>query len=598
MRIGIRQNVTGALLAVSAISLLSACGGDGAETDVSNYTPTAAVGGTPITACSTDSFSYTGMKITSATIVPEGTMQATGTTGSLTVAMPEYCKITGTLNERVSSVDGKTYAISFDFRFPTKWNGRFFHQVNGGLDGVVTAAQGDILGGGEQSSGLTKGFAVLSSNAGHAAESGTIGGGLFGIDPQARLDYGYNAVASLTPMAKQLIKEFYGKNPDKSYVVGSSNGGRHTMVAASRLGDQYDGFLVSAPGFNLPKAAVAQLWGAQQYATISSNGSNGRPDITTSFSLADTKLVGDTIVEKCDALDGLADGMVFNWKSCQSTFDIMRDIPTCSGTPDGTCLTYGQKIVLDKVHAGAENSSGEKLYATFPWSEGISSPAWRTWKFSNSTGPRDPLSVAFVFMTPPVDPTVMDGTGTTILDFALNYNGLGFDIDVDAPKIYATNNTYTESAMSFMTPPDLTMSKMVANHGKMMIVHGSADPVFSVQDTTNWYESFLSHWGNSATDNARFFIVPGMGHSRGGPATDQYDMVDALVNWVEKGVAPDSVVAKARGAGSIAAGSVNTEVPATWSPGRTRPLCAYPKIAKYNGSGDSEDATNFTCSAS
>lgn len=601
MRVLVGNKTVGLLLTASAVSLLSACGGGDSNSntaaDANNYTPTVAVGATPVTTCSAASFSFPNASITSATTVAAGTMEATGAGGSLTVAMPEYCKISGKLNERISPVDGKTYAISFELRLPTNWNGRFFHQPNGGLDGVVVAAQGDILGGGETSSGLTKGFAVLSSNAGHAAESGTIGGGLFGIDPQARIDYGYNAVAQLTPMAKNLIQTYFGKKPDKSYMVGSSNGGRHTMVAASRFGDQYDGFLVSAPGFNLPKAAVAQLWGAQQYATISSIGSNGRPDISTSFSLADTKLVGDTIIAKCDALDGLADHQVFNMKACQTTFNIMTDIPTCSGAPDGTCLSFGQKSVLERIHAGAENSAGQKLYANWPWSEGISQAAWRTWKFSNSTGPRDPLSVAFVFMTPPVSPTVMNGTGTTILDFALNFNGLGFDVDVDAQKIFATNSTYTESAMSFMTPPDLTMSKMVANHGKMMVVHGSSDPVFSVNDTINWYDGFMSSWKSAATDHARLFIVPGMGHTRGGPATDQYDMVDALVNWVEKGIAPESVVAKARGAGSIAAGSVNAEVPASWSPGRTRPLCVYPKIAKYNGTGDSEDAANFSCVA-
>lgn len=160
------------------------------------------------------------------------------------------------------------------------WTGRWFR------------ATGDILGSGQASSALTKGFAVLSSDAGHAdTRTNPISGGVFGVDPQARIDYGYNAVASLTPMAKALIGAYYGKGPDKSYIVGTSNGGRHTMVAASRIGDQYDGYLVSAPGFNLPKAAVAQLWGAQQYAAISPLGANGRPDISKSFSVAETRLI-------------------------------------------------------------------------------------------------------------------------------------------------------------------------------------------------------------------------------------------------------------------------------------------------------------------
>ena len=172
---------------------------------------------------------------------------------------------------------------------------------------------------------------------------------------------------------------------------------------------------------------------------------------------------------------------------------------------------------------------------------------------------------------------------------------VGFNVDTDAPKIYATDSTYTESSMSFMTLPEPTLPRLVPNHGKLIVVHGSADPVFSVNDTINWYESFRARYGNNATDTVRLFIVPGMSHSRGGPATDQFDMVDALVNWVERGIAPNAITAKARGKGAVAPAAVNAEVPSSWSPGRTRPLCAYPEVPKYKGSGDIETASSFSC---
>jgi pimeloyl-ACP methyl ester carboxylesterase len=511
--------------------------------------------------------------------------------------MPEHCIIKGKMNERVSPVDGKTYAIGFEMRLPTNWNGRFFYQGNGGTDGSVTTAYGNILGGGPTSNGLIKGFAVISSDAGHAMEPTPIGGGVFGIDPQARLDYGYNAVAQLTPMAKNLIKTYYGKLPDKSYIVGSSNGGRHAMVAASRFADQYDGYLAGAPGFNLPKAAVAQLWGVQQYAPISGlNAVTGRPDISTSFTAQDRALVADSIVEKCDILDGVEDNMVGNPIACQRVFDINHDVPTCAGaaTHNGTCLSLAQKDVLAQVHAGAKNSRGKALYSNFIWDPGIRSDGWRAWKFSNSTGNRDPLAVGFIFSTPPEDPAVLNGTGTTQLDYALNWPGAaaGFDVDRDAPKIYATNRTYRESAMSFMTPPDLDMKHLWAKGGKLIVVQGAADPVFSLADTLRWYEELSDRYRHRTTDFARLFIVPGMSHSSGGPACDQFDLVDALVKWVEEGIAPDAIVAKARGTG---ANVVNTEVPTSWAPNRTRPLCAYPAIPKYNGSGNVEDAANFSC---
>src|SRR4030042_1237610 len=150
-------------------------------------------------------------------------------------------------------------------RLPTNWKGRLLYQANGGIDGSVVPAYGNNLGGGATSNGLLKGFAIISSDAGHP---GTLGP-FFGIDPQARIDYGYNAVAELTPMAKSLISAYYGRKPVKSYFYGCSNGGRHAMVAASRYADQYDGILAGNPGFNLPKAAVSQPWGGRQGAQIS-----------------------------------------------------------------------------------------------------------------------------------------------------------------------------------------------------------------------------------------------------------------------------------------------------------------------------------------
>ncbi|SNT24569.1 feruloyl esterase [Noviherbaspirillum humi] len=575
----------GALLAASAAVLLAGCGGG------SGYTPKTAVAATSVISCAdaAQKFSYPNATISSVTPVAAGTLTLPG----IDTPMPEHCVIAGKLNQRISPVDNKPYAISFEMRLPTNWNGRFFHQVNGGTDGTVVAAYGNILGGGPTTNGLQKGFAVISSDAGHATESTPgIGGGAFGVDPQARLDYGYQAVGKLTPMAKNFIKTFYGKGPDTSYIVGTSNGGRHAMVAASRYADQYDGFLATSPGFNLPKAAVNQVWGAQQFATISQiSSSTSRPDVRTSFSAADMKAVGNGVLAKCDALDGVKDGSVNDYAACQTAFNISTDVATCTGTPDGTCLTAAQKTVLAKVMAGAKNSAGTALYNSFLWDAGLAGADWRTWKFDNATGPRDPIALAFIFTTPPQSTSVVTGTGNTVLDYALNFN-----VDTDAPKIFATDALYTESAMSFMTPPNVdTLPDLVRTNGRLLVLHGTSDPVFSANDTIQWYKRFQSNYGAQATDYARLFIVPGMNHSRNGPATDQFDAVDAIVNWVEQGKAPERIIAKARGAGAVPTASVNAEVPATWSPGRTRPLCLYPQVARYNGSGNIEEAASFNC---
>jgi len=143
-------------------------------------------------------------------------------------------------------------------------------------------------------------------------------------------------------------------------------------------------------------------------------------------------------------------------------------------------------------------------------------------------------------------------------------------------------------------PPDPTNLARLRDRGaKMLVYHGVSDTIFSPDDTANWYDGLTKNNGGDASNFARFYRVPGMNHCSGGPATDQFDMLTPLVNWVEKGQAPDSLVASARGAGN--AGGVNADVPAAWSPSRTRPLCAYPKVARYKGSGSVESADNFSC---
>jgi hypothetical protein len=566
--------------------------------------PKEAVPGTPVVACeSLVGFSYADTTITSAILAAAGTVNVAGIG-----TMPEHCVVKGKMNERVSPVDTKTYSIGFEMRLPTDWKGRFFYQANGGIDGSIVPAFGGILGGAPTSNGLTKGFAVISSDAGHSPPAP-----FFGIDPQARIDYGYNAVAELTPMAKNLIKVYYGKLPDKSYFAGCSNGGRHAMVAASRYADQYDGILAGSPGFNLPKAAIAQLWGAQQFATIATDYVKvkvcdpvnpqvcvyvydplhpGRPDISTSFSAADMTLVGNKILGKCDALDGVVDDMVSDPIACQTKFKSAYDVPTCPGIPDGTCLTQEQKNVLAAIFKGAKNSAGKSLYTKFLWDAGVMGANWRNWKLSASVT-LDPGAVAFIFttppfITPPQNPFSFDG-----LDYALNWNGAGFNPDIDAQKIYATSGIYTESAMSFMTPPDLRMSGLIRYNTKLMVMHGVSDGVFSPADTIKWYENFQDRWGHRTSSTARLFLVPQMGHCSGGPSCDQFDMVDALVKWVEKGKAPDSIVAKARGTG-VNANVVNTEVPTTWAQDRTRLLCPYPAVAEYRR-GPIDDAASFKC---
>lgn len=497
-------------------------------------------------------------------------------------SVPEHCLVKGRMAER-KGTDGRDYAIAFEMRLPLAWNGRFYYQGNGGLDGAVLPAQG-ALGGGPLTGALFQGFAVISSDAGHTGAQTPF----FGMEPQARLDYGYQAVEKLTPMAKKLITQAYGVPPGRSYIGGCSNGGRHAMVAASRLGDAYDGYLVGAPGYRLPLAATAQIWGVQQWMTLATPGATIKhpmnpnaalPDLGSAFTAQERQTVAQAIAEKCDALDGLRDGIVHATQACQATFNIHSAVGTCSGERNGSCLSAAQKTLVASVFAGAKRADGKSIYASFPYDPGVAGSNWATWKFVNSLA-LDPLAAGVVFAVPPgpLDP-------------------LKDDIQARLDKLSAVNETYRESGLQFMMPVGqdnpVNMAALRARGAKMVLYHGVSDPIFSAEDTRQWMER-LRHAGvNTQQDFARYFPIPGMNHCSGGPATDQVDLLTPLVRWVEQGVPPQAVVATARGPGNP--GGVNPELPAGWSSARTRPLCAYPAVATYNGTGSPEDASSFVC---
>ncbi len=492
--------------------------------------------------------------------------------------LPVHCKLNGALNARTGA-DGKPYAIGFELRtpLPAAWNGKFFFQGGGGTNGFIVPATGNLLNA-PSGTALERGYAVASTDGGHATGQTDV---LFGIDPQARSDYGYNAVGQVTVAAKKIIEARYGKAPSRSYLLGCSNGGRDAMVAASRFADQFDGYVAANPGFNLPKAAIAQQWDTQQFMSAASAGQLPKD----AFPAAAMTLVAQRILAKCDALDGVADGIVNNRPACQAAFSLANDVPTCTGAPNASCLSAAQKTALQNVFAGPRDSANRSLYASWPLDPGVAGQNWRFWKLDAGFAPL-PFNtligagaMGYVFSTPPDAPKLADG--------GLGYQ-LGFSMDTATAKITATNATYKESAMQFMTPPNPTQLATLKARGKLIVVHGTADPVFSVNDTMAWYDA-LNAADASAPNYARLFLVPGMNHCAGGPATDRFDMLAALESWVEKGTAPDAVRATVNAADPdvIAAG---------WPATRSRPLCAYPKQAMLKtGATNTEDAASFEC---
>jgi feruloyl esterase len=513
-------------------------------------------------------FRFANTTIASAESVPAGRLTWAGR------SVDAHCLVKGEMHRRTSPLDGKSYAIGFEMRLPSAWSGRFFYQANGGIDGSISPAQGG--GGPVPTTALQQGFAVISSDAGHSGPSDPS----FGIDFQARLDYGYQAAAKLTPMAKALIAAAYGKPPDRSYFGGCSNGGRHTFVAMTRMPEQYDGFLAGAPGFRLPLAAIANQFGAQRYATVATSPS----DLSTAFTAAERAAVSAAVLAACDGLDGAVDGLIQDTSACQTAFDFERDVPTCRGERDGSCLSAAQKTAIAPIFSGAVDGRGHRFYASFPFDSGHDSADSSYWEFLVPLM-IDSGGTAIIWGVPPAAPATFDGP-----KYALTT-----PIETMLASVSATNETYTESALSFMLPVEPTDLARLKNRGaKVIVYHGVSDAIFSVDDTTAWYEGLRAANGGDASSFARFFRVPGMSHCAGGPSTDQFDMLSALVEWVERDRAPESVVAHARGAGNAV--GLNRDVPSGWSPRRSRPLCPYPKVARLKpGATDLETSDSFQC---
>jgi hypothetical protein len=276
--------------------------------------------------------------------------------------------------------------------------------------------------------------------------------------------------------------------------------------------------------------------------------------------------------------------------------------------PAGTGqLSTKQVTALKQVFGGARDSRGKHLYAGWFWDPGIAAPGWRIWKigplfpFPGNTSLNATLgggALPFIFTTPPNSATGgTDLHGSTVIttagpvpslpgiDDAFMPWVLGFNMDTDAPKIFARSAPFTDSAMQFMGTSSTDYAAFRKSGGKLIVYSGQADPVFSSKYHIRWYDRLVDETGSlrKTQDFARLFVVAGMNHCGGGPATSQFDAFGALVDWVEHSKAPASML------GTAPAGT-------PW-PGRTRPLCAYPAQPRYVGSGSVEDAANFRCVA-
>ena len=528
----------------------------------------------------------------SSTEITSASLHAASVARGPTPALPEHCEVLGRLHARIG-VDGQHYAIQFHMRLPTSWNGRFLFQGGGGSDGAVGDAIGAIGPG--MPSAIARGFAVLSQDSGHdnhtnddPAHEGTIA---FAFDPQARRDHAYASLDVTARTGKAIVEAFYGRAPDHSYFFGCSEGGREGMVFAQRFPALFDGIVAGAPGFALPKAAIAEAWDTQAFADLAQRmglvDSSGMPILSRTFSDSAFATVAGAVLAACDADDGAADGIVGDYHAC-TTKRVEPALADRTCRESVGCLSGDQVATLLRVFGGPRNSAGEALYSDWAWDAGIGGrvgdryqQGWRVWKIGGYPPSQIPAlnvvlgapSLAAVFTTPP---TPLRSDPRVLLGYALH-----FDMDRDAPKIFAHDTEFTESSWDAVGATSTDLSAFRRHGGKLIVPHGLSDPVFSAHDTMKWWDAVNAASSGQAATFVRVFPVPGMTHCGGGPATDQYDCLTAIVDWVEHGEAPDRILARAGAA-------------TPW-PDRTRPLCPYPAVARYAGAGSVDSAASFVC---
>ncbi len=451
------------------------------------------------------------------------------------VKLPGYCRLDGVIDRRTGA-DGKPYGIGFAIALPDDWNGRFLQQGGGGLNGNVAFPLGAQAAG--TTPALLRGFAVVTTDTGHSAGGFDAG---FMREQQAALDFAYEAVGRVASLAKLIVAQYYHRPADHSYFAGCSTGGREAMLMAERYPTYFDGVVAGAPAMRTTFSGIGDEWVAVALNEIAPKDATGRPITRNALSESDKKTVIDGILSQCDAADGAKDGMVFD-TMCR--FDPKRLV--CNGPKADGCLSPQQAAALEKGFAGPKDSKGRQVYPGFPFDTGIAATQGIPGHLNGGLNP----------VGPPFSATTMD---------------------VDARAAAALD----ANAMLTMTSAWTSLNTFSSHGGKLLFYHGVSDPWFSANDTVDYYQRMTAVNGGAAQvmNWSRLYLVPGMGHCQGGAATlDSFDLLGAVVDWVEKGVAPESVTATGRA-----------------FPGRSRPLCAYPRHAQYKGSGDVEDAKSFTC---
>jgi feruloyl esterase len=407
---------------------------------------------------------------------------------------------------------------------------------NGKLQGVGNGGWSGSINTGALVAAVRRGYAAASTDTGHQGGSGQFALG----HPEKLIDFGYRAVHEMTVQAKAIVAAFYGQGARLSYWVGCSSGGKQGLKEAQKFPADYDGIVAGAPANYWTHLTTQSLWVAN--ATLKEPASH--------IPREKFAMMNRAVMAACDLNDKVRDNVIEDPSRCR--FD--PGVLACKAGDGPECLTAPQVEAARKIYAPATNPRTRA--EIFP---GLAIGSENGWQ-ALAGGP-NPLSIAtdhfkyVVFKDPNWDFRTLDFDRHVALADKID-NGL-------------------------LNANDPNLGPFFARGGKLLMYHGWNDQLIAPQNTINYYNSVLKAAGANAGDSMRLFMAPGMAHCSGGNGPNTFDMVGALEEWIEQRRAPERIVA--------------TLQPGNGVPGRSRPLCAYPRVAQYSGSGSTDEERNFSC---
>jgi hypothetical protein len=443
----------------------------------------------------------------------------------------------------------------------TEWNGRLWSSGNGGLAGSIDALSMRL--------GLMRGYATSATDAGHRAKDDD---GRWALGhPERVADYGYRAIHETAVQAKALIISFYGRGPEFSYFASGSNGGREALLEAQRYPDDYDGIESDAPALDGTNNIVVGSWLAQQ---LTKTGGSW-------FPAAKLPAIAAASLAACDAVDGLKDGLIDDPRRCQPRPDAL----VCKAAETDSCLTQQQIRSLKAIYEGPGgiDAAGYGYYGYEPGSE----LNWGDWIL----GPRPGKSLLAM---------LSEQFHRYLIYGDPNWTLARFDIAADGPQADRLLGPVYDAR-----DPDL--SRFAERGGKLILMHGWGDMALPPRLTLEYYRRVQARMGaETAANFVALYMVPGMAHGFGGNGPNAFGQMiappAAASPETNIGKALEAWVEKARPPGAVIAGKYDNDLKALFVAdsmvaSRTRPLCPFPLVARWRGTGSIDDARNFDCVA-